>query len=221
MTLRLNGSTSGYTEIDAPAVAGSNTLVLPTGNGTARQTMMTDGAGVLSFASDAGALYYRLNSDFVGTALTNAAQPTFGVGVTLAASTVYAFDSLFALVHVSGTQTHSMGLSFGGTATVNNIGYSVINKFSLTSLTNNVYTDVSHVFIDTAANTTYRAATQNGFICHVTKLSGTVSINAGGTFIPQYTTSTGTGAYTTQAGSYIRFVPIGAAGSNSSQGTWS
>jgi microcystin-dependent protein len=29
MTLRLNGSTSGYTEIDAPAVAGNNTMVLP------------------------------------------------------------------------------------------------------------------------------------------------------------------------------------------------
>ena len=29
MTLRLGGSTSGYTEIDAPAVAGNNTLVLP------------------------------------------------------------------------------------------------------------------------------------------------------------------------------------------------
>ena len=37
MTLRLNGSTSGYTEIDAPAVAGSNTLVLPTGAGSANQ----------------------------------------------------------------------------------------------------------------------------------------------------------------------------------------
>jgi hypothetical protein len=32
-TLRLTGSTSGYTEVTAPAVAGSNTLVLPGGNG--------------------------------------------------------------------------------------------------------------------------------------------------------------------------------------------
>jgi microcystin-dependent protein len=29
MTIRLNGSTSGYTELDAPAVAGNNTIVLP------------------------------------------------------------------------------------------------------------------------------------------------------------------------------------------------
>lgn len=50
MTLRLNGSTSGYTEIDAPAVAGSNTLVLPGGNGTAGQVLTTNGSGTLSWA---------------------------------------------------------------------------------------------------------------------------------------------------------------------------
>jgi len=51
MTLRLNGSTSGYTEIDAPAVAGNNTLLLPTGNGTSGQFLQTNGSGALSFAS--------------------------------------------------------------------------------------------------------------------------------------------------------------------------
>lgn len=51
MTLRLNGSTSGYTEIDAPAVAGSNTLVLPTGNGSSGQVLSTNGSGALSWAA--------------------------------------------------------------------------------------------------------------------------------------------------------------------------
>ena len=51
MTLRLAGSTSGYTEIDAPAVAGSNTLVLPTGNGSSGQYLQTNGSGVLSWGS--------------------------------------------------------------------------------------------------------------------------------------------------------------------------
>ena len=55
MTLRLNGSTSGFTEIDAPAVAGSNTLTLPGGNGTNGQVLTTDGAGALSFTTVAGA----------------------------------------------------------------------------------------------------------------------------------------------------------------------
>jgi hypothetical protein len=49
--LRLNGTTSGYTEIDAPAVAGSNTLTLPGGNGTNGQVLTTDGAGALSFTT--------------------------------------------------------------------------------------------------------------------------------------------------------------------------
>jgi len=49
MTLRLNGSTSGYVEIDAPATAGSNTLVLPNGNGTSGQVLSTNGSGALSF----------------------------------------------------------------------------------------------------------------------------------------------------------------------------
>jgi hypothetical protein len=50
VTLRLNGSTSGYTEIDAPAVAGSNTLVLPTGNGSSGQVLTTNGSGALSWS---------------------------------------------------------------------------------------------------------------------------------------------------------------------------
>jgi hypothetical protein len=50
MTLRLNGSTSGYTEIDAPAVAGSNTITLPTGAGSAYQVVRNGAtAGSLEF----------------------------------------------------------------------------------------------------------------------------------------------------------------------------
>ena len=49
MSLRLNGSTSGYVELDAPAAAGSNTLVLPNGNGTSGQYLQTNGSGTLSW----------------------------------------------------------------------------------------------------------------------------------------------------------------------------
>ena len=52
MTLRLNGSSSGYTEIDAPAAAGSNTLTLPTSNGSANQFLQNGStAGTLEFGS--------------------------------------------------------------------------------------------------------------------------------------------------------------------------
>ena len=49
MTIRLNGQTSGYVELEAPATAGSNTLVLPTGNGTSGQYLQTNGSGGLSW----------------------------------------------------------------------------------------------------------------------------------------------------------------------------
>jgi len=50
MSIRLNGSTSGYTEIDAPAVAGNNNIKLPTGNGSAHQVLKNSAtAGELAF----------------------------------------------------------------------------------------------------------------------------------------------------------------------------
>ena len=54
MTLKLNGSSSGYTAIDAPAAAGSNTLTLPANNGSANQVLKTDGSGNLSFTGNIG-----------------------------------------------------------------------------------------------------------------------------------------------------------------------
>jgi hypothetical protein len=54
--LRLYGATSGYVEIDAPAAAGSNTLTLPTGNGSSGQYLQTNGSGALSWQTvDTGA----------------------------------------------------------------------------------------------------------------------------------------------------------------------
>jgi hypothetical protein len=52
-------------------------------------------------------------------------------------------------------------------------------------------------------------------------IKGTVSINAGGTFIPQYTLSAAPGgAYSTQPGGYVKISAIGAAGANTSIGNW-
>ena len=51
MPIRLNGSTSGYTELSAPAVAGNNSIALPTGNGSAYQIVRNGAtAGSLEFA---------------------------------------------------------------------------------------------------------------------------------------------------------------------------
>ena len=50
--LRLTGDTSGYIEIQAPDAAGSNTLVLPTSNGSANQFLRNGStAGTLQYSS--------------------------------------------------------------------------------------------------------------------------------------------------------------------------
>ena len=223
MTLRLNGSTSGYTEINAPAVAGSNTLVLPTGNGSSGQVLSTNGSGTLSWVSpiESGALYYRLDSNLAG-ANVNTAQSIFGVGVTLAASTVFQFQTYFILLKTAGATSHTVSYGFGGTATVNNIQYGGLGTWQPLAYSNGIISGPVSFDSNTVSavqGTTAIAAANSTARLYV---SGTVSINAGGTFIPQYTLSAAPGgAYSTVAGSYIRFAPIGAAGSASSQGTWS
>lgn len=213
MTLRLNGSTSGYTEVDAPATAGNNTLVLPTGNGSAQQALVGNGSGVLSFQWNAGSLFYRLNSTVVGSN-SNTAQAALGVGVTVPASTVYQIEAVYLMTKTSGVTSHTISTAFGGTATLNNIGYAGVGNI------NNGNVVVASVTTASATAVTTAFASASGTA--VIRLWGSVSINAGGTFIPQYQLSAAPGgAYSTLAGSYIRLTPIGAAGSASSQGTWS
>ena len=55
MTLRLNGSNSGFTEVKAPATAGSNTITLPTSNGSANQYLANGStAGELTYVTPPG-----------------------------------------------------------------------------------------------------------------------------------------------------------------------
>lgn len=51
MGIRINGSTSGYTELTAPAVANNTTFTLPDSTGSADQVLTTDGNGGLSFTT--------------------------------------------------------------------------------------------------------------------------------------------------------------------------
>jgi hypothetical protein len=162
-----------------------------------------------------GMQFYRLNTGYAFTAGTTVTQ-IYGVGVTLSASTVYAFDGFFAMYRATST-TATSSIGFGGTATINNILYQTLSVYDpgtipLVDSNNNM------AIINTASMTAFTiSASVNTITAFVT---GTVSINAGGTFIPQYSQSVGGGSTTTQIGSYFRIYPIGAAGSNTSVGTW-
>lgn len=168
-----------------------------------------------------GMQYFRLNSGLTGTNASGA-QNILGVGVTLTSNTVYAYEHLYVLTKTVGTTSHGIGYQFGGTATINNILW-------YTHYTNVGFAGGLPAATGTHAigvtNSSSGAAGTNGITTAaftlIFKGSGTVSIGTGGTFIPQYSLSAAPGgAYTAAAGSYFSIYPIGAAGSNTSVGTW-
>ena len=167
-----------------------------------------------------GELFYRLNVAYTGTATTSA-QPLFGVGVTVSGSTVYQFESLIAVSKSATASSHNFQLGFGGTATLNNISYGWYGPQSSITSYNDLTNGTTYSgFIQTATATTLASPGATAAIYKIFLLKGTVSINAGGTFIPQYTTSVSVGPYTTAIGSYFKLSRIGASGANTSIGTW-
>ena len=170
--------------------------------------------------------YYRLDSAVVGSNATGA-QSLFGVGVTLSASTVYEFEMLVTLSKSAGATSHNILLGFGGTATLNNILYEAIGGY-LTSATpsGTLLTGASSNGLGSIANSATQTAVAAALAAAALTLTyivkGTVSINAGGTFSPQYSLSAAPGgAYSTVAGSYIRINPLSASGAATNVGTWS
>ena len=166
-----------------------------------------------------GAQFFRLNSALVG-ANVNTAQNLFGVGVTLSASTVYAFEAVTAISKSAGNTAHTIGYGFGGTATINNIMWQWHGYDGTTAISQN--TSQNSGYAVAATNTVINARANTATTIHMWAIvRGTVSVNAGGTFIPQYTLSAAPGgAYSTVAGSYFMIYPIGASGANVNVGTW-
>lgn len=164
------------------------------------------------------AQYYRLNSSLAGSNATGA-QDIFGVGVTLNSSTIYAFEMVFPMSKTAGVTSHNLTVSFGGTATLNNIGFLFQRGGNTTSFTAIGTTNVTQ-YAQTSSLQIVTASTDAALYLPM-RMQGTVSINVGGTFIPQYSLSAAPGgAYTVAAGSYFLIYPIGAAGSNTSIGDW-
>lgn len=167
-------------------------------------------------------MFYRLNSGLAGSSV-NTAQSVFGVGVTLSASTIYAIEAFFILQKTAGSTSHTISIGFGGTATINNIAYGIRWNRIDSALTASAMTQFNalHSFSTLAAAFVLTGNIASAAETFVAKISGTVSVNASGTFVPQYTLSAAPGgAYSTLAGSCISVWPIGTAGANTSVGAW-
>jgi hypothetical protein len=165
-----------------------------------------------------GMQYYELNST-LALASSTSAQAWLGVGCTLSSNTVYAFQGIYVAIKTNTSTSHTVGTGFGGTATLNNIGYYQIAYFSSISFAAPNETP-RHGYIQTAANTSTMTASTSATSYQFWWYSGTVSVNAGGTFIPQTTISATGPIYTGQIGSYFMIYPIGTSGANINVGTW-
>jgi hypothetical protein len=179
---------------------------------------VTAGLGTVRLPGD---MVYRLNSNLV-TANVNTVQSILGVGVTLIGSIVYQFEAIYMGYKSAGTTSHSIGFGFGGTATLNNIIYTEIGNNNNGAGASQALDAVSDTgWVNTASNTTMINNTSTAAVNFYITLKGTVSVNAGGTFIPQFTLSAAPGgAYTISAGSYFRISPLSASGANTSIGNW-
>ena len=89
MALRLNGSSSGYVELDVPEDAGSHTLTLPDGGGSSGQYLQTNGSGGLSWAGVTTGkilqVQYAAHKTVSSTSCANNTRvvlTTFGVTIT-------------------------------------------------------------------------------------------------------------------------------------------
>ena len=167
------------------------------------------------------AQFYRLDANFVGTASTGA-QGIYGssLGVTLSSSTVYAFEMVIVFSKTATATAHSLSLGFGGTATLNNILYGGVFNVTSVAFASGTTSNAITFFSNTASATSTGNASATANFNWTMQHRGTVSINSGGTFIPQYTTSVSVGPYSTLAGSYFLIYPIGASGANVNVGTW-
>ena len=163
--------------------------------------------------------FFALNSGLAGANVATA-QSIFGVGVTLSSSTIYEFEAMLALSKSAGTTSHTVAIGFGGTATLNNIAYQAF-WYDGAALSGTSGQASRENFISVATATILTGAITTAAYYTQASIKGIVSINAGGTFTPQYTLSAAPGGdYTTAAGSYIKIKPIGASGANVSVGTW-
>jgi len=202
------------------ALAGTPTAGTTEYNGTALYfTPTSTQRGVIP-----GQQMFALNTSVVGLNATGN-QSVFGVGVTLASSTTYAFESNFTIIKTAGSAPHFLNFGFGGTATTNWINYNLISSFnngtwgSLNATgSSSPYTGIIN---NTTAMTAMTASTTTVTVILNPLVKGMIYITSGGTFIPQYSLSAAPGgAYTTQAGSYFLIYPVSSGSSNVSIGTW-
>jgi hypothetical protein len=193
------------------------------GSGTSQNAavdrMRIDGAGRITAGATAAdgiglSFLFRSLTANVGYTNNNSVQqwfPTTGA-VAVEASTSYEFEG--QLLQTNGTTSHTVAISFAGTATLTSIEY--VSWFA-PSLVNATITTGNTTQVNQAAATIVTPAITTAGT--VIQIRGIVRINAAGTLIPQFTFSAAPGAGNTLANTFFKLRKIGN-DTNTAQGTW-
>jgi hypothetical protein len=115
-TLRLSGSTSGYVGFAPASAAGSTTYTLPTADGTTGQSLVTNGSGVLSWASGSGGTVTSVGGTGTVSGLTLTGTVTSSGNLTLGGTldlSAYNGAGAFTTLSASGNVTLSGGTANG------------------------------------------------------------------------------------------------------------
>lgn len=123
MALRLNGSNSGYVELEAPATAASNTLTLPNGNGSSGNFLRTDGSGTLTWATPADTDTTGWTLDTTGSSLSSQSSVSFTNIPSTATKIILGFEDL-----VVGSN-HNWRIRLGHDSTFGGFSYHVTSWY--------------------------------------------------------------------------------------------
>ena len=181
-------------------------------NTSAAPVPVSDAGGTLSIDDGNGSI--TVDGPLTDTQLRAAAVPVSGplTDTQLRASAVPVVGTVAArtplTTSVAGTASSALVLA----ANANRKGLCVSNVSSGTILAG---------FSTVATSRSFSAAITSANETLAVQIQGTVSVNAGGTFIPQYILSAAPGgAYSVLGGSSFTIWPIGASGANTSVGPW-
>lgn len=111
--LRLNGSTSGYAEVAAPAAAGNNRLTLPTGNGTNGQQLITDGTGATTWSD--GIVLQTVQATTSGTSFGFTGIPSWAKRITVNGASVSTTGTSLVIVQLGTSAGYTTSGYLGGT----------------------------------------------------------------------------------------------------------